>query len=108
MVSPTKGLSHIYIKHFFVILKIPQNKFSSTGPSCENFIHLQVEPSVFHNEALMTVSHAPARNRKPSISDQDCNFPFGEVSLQIISVNVPIIKGGIVYLEGAHHDVRLD
>jgi len=54
----------------------------------------------------MTVSHAPARNRTPATGDRDCNFPFGEVSLQIISVNAPIIKGGIVYLEGAHHDVR--
>lgn len=73
--------------------------------SCENFIHLVVEPSDFHNEALMTVSYGPSRNAA-SAGTRTCDFPFGQVSLQIISVNSHIIKGGVVYLEGAHHDIR--
>jgi hypothetical protein len=74
--------------------------------ACENFIHLQVEPAQFSNEALLTVYYAQSQNRNSSNGERTCNFPFGEVSLQIISVNAPIIKGGIVFLEGAHHDVR--
>ena len=76
--------------------------------SCENFIHLVVEPSEFHNEALMTVSYGPSRNAATNAGTgtRTCDFPFGQVSLQIISVNAPIIKGGVVYLEGAHHDIR--
>ena len=74
--------------------------------SCENFILLQVHPSQFNNEATLTVYYAPSRFRDLSDIRTNCNFPYGQVSLQIISVNASVIKGGTIYLEGAHHDVR--
>lgn len=75
---------------------------------CENFIQFRVEPAQFNNEALLHVNYAQPTTNLNNLSDEDkpCDFPYGDVSLQIISVNARIIKGGTVYLEGAHHDVK--
>lgn len=71
---------------------------------CEVIIQFRVTPSQFDNEAEMSICYNKGRESQGSPSH--CSFPYGNVSVQIIPGNVHMTYGGVVLVEGVHHDLK--